>query len=121
MRLSLKSALLYVTVFCVCLALTWAPIESGAIAVAVISVCLGFVITFSAWWRMLAGGLLVVSLSYAFLIYKCIEYFASTQNELENATAFMKWWLPYVIQIGAFVGGSLGLLLYGRKQTPSEA
>jgi hypothetical protein len=116
MRWSIKSLLLVITAFCMSLALTWLPPKSGAVVLLTIVTFLRLKMSFAAWWRMTAGAVICVALSWAFVIHKCLEYYASTLNEAVTAPAFFAKWLPYAIQLGAFVGGSLGLLLYNRKK-----
>lgn len=112
MRWSIHSLLLFVTAFCVCLALTWLPPKTGAVVLVAIAAGLRLRTKRGAWWSMAASALLGVALSWAFVMYKCLEYYASTYNEAVTAPAFLAKWLPYAIQLGAFAGGSLGLLLY---------
>jgi hypothetical protein len=121
MRWSLKSVLLYVTVFCLCLSFTWLPIRAGALGIIAIAALLAFVLRWSAWWRIVTVALIGAALCYTCLIIDCIDKFASTRFESIDAPAYMDLRLPYVIPMGAFVGGSLGLLLYIRKQKSSEA
>ena len=112
MRWSVKSLLLYITAFCICLALTWLPPKTGAVVLVAIAAGLRLRMSRGAWWSMAAGALFCVALSWAFVVHKCLEYYASTYNEAVAAPVFLAKWVPYAIQLGAFVGGSLGLLLY---------
>jgi hypothetical protein len=112
MRWSVKSLLLYITAFCICLALTWLPPKTGAIVLVAILAGLRLRMARGAWWSMSVAALLCVALSWAFVIHKSLEYFSSTYDEAVTAPAFLAKWLPYAIQLLAFVGGSLGLLLY---------
>ena len=56
-----------------------------------------------AWWSMSAGALLGVALGWVAVVKKSVD-----------ETGWAGEWVPYANQLGAFVGGSLGLLLYRR-------
>ena len=114
MRWSIKSLLLYITAFCICLALTWLPPKTGAVALVAIAAGLRLRMSRATWWSMSAGAFLGVALSWIFVAHKCLEYYASTRYEAVTAPAFWAKWLPVAIQLGAFAGGSLGLLIYSR-------
>lgn len=101
MRWSIRSLLLYMTAFCICLALTWLPPKTGAVVLVAIVVGLRLKMSRGAWWSVSAGALLGVALGWVLVICKSVD-----------DTAFAAEWVPYAIQLGAFVGGSLGLLLY---------
>jgi hypothetical protein len=121
MRWSIKSLLLYITAICVCLGLTWLPAGIGALALMLV-VSYSRLWIPSAMWRLIAFAAFVGAVASCLLvIHRCLELHASTQNEAIAAPAFYERWLPYAIQLGAFLGGSIGLLLYSRKQQPSEA
>jgi hypothetical protein len=118
MRWSVKTLLVFITAFCLSLALTWLPPKTGAVVLVAIAAGLRLRMKRGAWWCMAVGALLYAGLSWAFVIHKCLEYYASTYNEAVTAPAFLAKWIPYAIQLGAFVGGSLGLLLYRDTVTP---
>jgi hypothetical protein len=119
MRWSLTYLLLYVTAFCLCLSFTRLPVRDGAIGITAIAVILAFVLPWSAWWRVVAVALIGGALCYVCLIIDCVDKFSSTRFESIGALAYMELRLSYVIPLGSFAGGSLGLLLYSRKQMPS--
>lgn len=111
-RLSVGSLLLFVTAFCLSLALTWLPAKVGALILVVVAAVLRLRMTTAAFWSMSAGALLCIALSWTYVVHQSAGYFASTYNEAGSMPAFLAKWEPFAIQLGAFVGGLLGLLLY---------
>ena len=116
----MKTLPIYLAAFFVFLALTWLPIEIGAIALLAIAMGLGFAITFSAWWRMIVGGIVCIGVCYAFVVWCLINKYKTDYYEPTEAREWMQYWLQCAIPMGAFVGGSFGLHLYYTKQKPSE-
>src|SRR5688500_132973 len=109
MRCSIKSLLLFITAFCMSLALTWLPPKTGAVVLVAIAAGLRLKMSRGAWWSMVTVALLGVALGGVFVIKKSVD-----------DTAYAGEWVPYANQLGAFVGGSLGLLLYNRKSLAKQ-
>jgi hypothetical protein len=117
----MKSVAVYISTFFVCLALSWLPIGIGVAALIAFAMALGFAITFSAWWRMIAGGVTCIAIAYGLLLWAFFEKYKIDYYHPTEAREWIEYRLRYAIQMGGFVGGSMALLLYHRKHTAIDA
>ena len=115
MRWSIKSLLLYTVAFAKCLTVSRLPYMLGGLALIVVLYALRIVLPGAVYARVSHGASLGIVASFA-LTALCagIVDAASAYTERELSKIVYPW-LPYIVQLGAFAGGSVGLLYHKLK------
>ena len=110
MRWSIKSLLLYTVVFAICLVLGRLPLMLSALGIILLLGILGLTLPGVMSRRIGRGvaiGLLATFLSL--LLIAGLADLVSSLSEREISLIIAPW-LSYLIQLGAFAGGTVGLL-----------
>jgi hypothetical protein len=123
MRWSIKSLMLYTLVFALCLAICNIEYTTTALILCVIIALLGFVLPGKQWryftWGIVGG---IIMAFFAASIYVRMRTGTGVPRTYALNALTSSYYDPlkrYLFPVGAFVGGSLGLLLY-KNATPHK-
>ncbi|WP_425397617.1 hypothetical protein [Aeoliella sp.] len=113
--MSLRALLAYVAAFSVALALTQIDFVVGCWVLMGIVVLLNFVLSASTWRAVAYGGLggiLVAYVAMEMFIAESVGTTRATNYQESNAMFDVVYaWRSYVVQLGAFFGATVGLLV----------
>lgn len=110
MRWSMKSLLIYMAALAVCLTISRLSYVMGALALAAVLYALRFALPSPRYRRVSSGASFGIVGSFALLLL--VGGFVDAVSALteREISRIVYPWLPYIFQLGAFAGGSLGLL-----------
>jgi hypothetical protein len=116
MRWSIKSLLLYMAAFAVCLTLCYLPFaEAGGLVLGAVIFVLGAFVSGKQWRCLTWGAVLgVIAAFIAAAVYTRIRVgviSAPTYASNARIAAVHDPLRPYLFPMGAFVGGSIGMLI----------
>jgi hypothetical protein len=121
MRWSIRSLLLHMAVFSVCLTLCYLPYaELGGIALLAVVIALALWLP-SRLWRYLAwgavGGVVVAFIAAGLYTRFRVGSLPPTYASNAQIAAVHDLLRPYLFPMGTFAGGTVGWLLYQRKRS----
>ena len=125
MQVSLRSLLLFVAALCVALTLTQMDFVHSGLVLMTIIIIANFTLTKRAWRYGTYGSLAGIFVTFLIMleyIYFAERHAATLGDANMARIRIFENWRGFVVPIGALVGGTLGLLLFGnRKRTESAA
>lgn len=118
MRWSIKSLMLYTLVFAVCLAICNFEYTTTALILCIVIASLGFVLSGRQWryftWGIVGGIVLAFIAASIYVRLKTGVGAPRTYSLNALSSSYYDPLKRYLFPVGAFVGGSLGLLIYSR-------